>query len=174
MTTQTNRQVDSATNSAKVLSGPSAAFTGPAPWAPRDLFRLAWITAIGAGGLVVAYLEVGATVVLSRQLTWLTVSIGMLVLGGLGNAFFLTEGARRTRVRTRRLSLRLVAHACEAQASVNPGPAGLALSRAPSRGESSRIGSSSPSKADGTRATAWIELLEESRRNHPRRAPRRP
>jgi hypothetical protein len=174
VTTHTQRQVDSAADSGRLFSSTSVVFAGPAPWAPRDLIRLAWTTAIGATGLLVAYLEVGATVVLSRQLAWLTVSIGMVVLGGLGNAFFLTEGARRTRARTRRLSLRLATHVWESQAAVTSDSAGLALSRPPNLAESSQVGSSSPSKAGGTRTPAWIELLEETRRNHRRRAPRRP
>lgn len=73
------------------------------PWSPSDLTRLLWTTVIAAGGVMAGYLGVSSTVVLSRQLAWLSVSIAMVAVAGLGNAVFLTNGARAVRLRTRRL-----------------------------------------------------------------------
>jgi hypothetical protein len=78
-----------------------------APWLRDDLGPLAATTIIGAVGLVAAYLGASDSVDPARQLAWMTAAIVLMIVAGLGNAFWLGLGVRSVRARRNLLLARL-------------------------------------------------------------------
>lgn len=77
--------------------------TSRSPWRAGDLLSLAATVAIGGAALLVGWWGVSGEPRVTQQTPWLNVSIGGLVIAGVGNAVWLVTGRRAVGERRRRL-----------------------------------------------------------------------
>ena len=83
---------------------------GSEPWHRRDMAVLLAGSTIGVALLAAAWTEVSAQRAPGRQMVWLTVAVGAVVVGGATNGLWILAGRRALGVRRERLLAEVHAH----------------------------------------------------------------